>query len=139
MSGSHHFTESYRDNRQVGFRGWTDQADPVECYELRRAVRACPYRMLWLAVLHRAMCDAIDPRSTGGGDTPAIQQYYARQWFRSKKYDVGSFRWIIDELDIIDGELEYLTKEVWGANQLSKGRGRNTIVNRVVGPRNVSR
>ena len=99
-----------------------DQADPVEEHELRRANRECPYRNLWLAVLHRALADAVDPRSTGGGDTPATQQYYARQWFRSQAYEPGSLRWIVDELEITAGEIAHIMRQVATAKRIPHPR-----------------
>lgn len=85
--------------------------DPDEMHEYNRPGDIIPERALWLAVLHRAFVDAVDPKCTGGGDVPSTVQYYARLWFCSRAQCEGSFRWICDSLGLSPGQASSLLKQ----------------------------
>jgi hypothetical protein len=57
-------------------------------------------RRLWAAVLIQAVKDLSGYALVDSSRDRTRVQYQARHWFSSNNCDVGSFRWICDELEL---------------------------------------
>ena len=57
-------------------------------------------KILWLAVLERAVHDLIGKISYADGKYQLQIQDDARRWFKGTKKGIGTFLWICEQLDI---------------------------------------
>lgn len=84
---------------------------PVVSYRLRGSPTEIPEKNLWFAVLYRAMYDAVHCT-----EDEVFMNYKLKddvmRWFKSERYEEGSFLWIIAELNIAPGGVETILAQV---------------------------
>ena len=99
---------------------------PVSAYRIRGQPTEIPEKNLWYAVLHRAMYDAIEGKVREYiFDIPVKKS--AINWFHSQKFEPGTFQWIVSELGIERGGVEYI---LWRIKQPQILMGRDGWIGR---------
>lgn len=100
---------------------WDDIEDPNP----PRHEPNVPERALWCAVLEQAVADARGLRETTQPHSDTWQnQADARAWFKSKSIAVGSFRWVLAQLGIVQSASKIRNAAMCGRAVRRRYRGR---------------
>lgn len=84
---------------------------PVIANTLNGPPGLIPEKVLWFAVLYRAMCDYVHGKSYEHVFDWPVQED-ARRWFRSKSTETGSYLWIMAHLDMSPGHMETIMLQI---------------------------